>query len=115
MTVEELKAEMVKVEELDEDWHKMSRDELLENIANLIHSNRLIIIENWKEKKQIRVENLEMRQILEHGTTVLENAMNEVKHYEKLFKQGIKTILMWRTTSYLLSIILIWEVMLKNL
>ncbi len=104
------------VEDLDEDFHKMTREELLEDIAYRIQSQREMLIENWNEKKQIKFENMEMRKALEQGTKVLEKATNEMVRCEKLLKQGTKSLLVWQITSYLLGlIILILSLMIWNL
>ncbi|WP_180176918.1 hypothetical protein [Acinetobacter sp. YH12039] len=104
------------VKDLDENFHKMTREELLEDIAYRIQSQREMLVENWNEKKQIKFENMEMRKALEQGTKVLEKATNEMVRCETLLKQGTKSLLVWRTTSYLLGlIILILSLIIWNL
>lgn len=94
--------------ELDEDFYKMSKEELLEDIKYRIQADREMIILNFKEKKVLRQENRELKDALIHGTQVVENAAKKMNEYDAIIKNGTKTILMWKYSCYALSMLYVF-------
>jgi hypothetical protein len=93
--------------DLDEEFHQMTREELLDEIAIRIESYQEMLVLNYKERRVIQDENKELKEALIHGTNVVESAARKMSEYDVIIKNGTKTILMWRNTCYLLVIILI--------
>lgn len=93
--------------ELDEDFYKMSREELLEDIKFRIQADREMLILNWKEKSELRQQNKMLQKALENCLLKVEGATSDMEKYTKLMIGTAKTIKMWRSTCYLLALILI--------
>lgn len=93
--------------ELDEDFHQMTRDELLEDIKYRILADREMILLHAKERRILEQEKLEMITLLQSGDAAMARAMDKMREYDVLIKRGTKTILMWRTNCYLLIAILV--------
>lgn len=93
--------------ELSEDILSMSRDELLEDIKYRILADREMILLHAKERRILEQEKLEMITLLQRGDAAMARAMDKMREYDALIKQGTKTILMWRTNCYLLTAILV--------
>lgn len=94
--------------DLDEEFHQMTREELLQDIAYRIQSDRKMIALNREEKQALLAENKELRDAINFGTSVIEDAKQEIEYFGKVFKDNSKTILMWRRTSYILATLLLW-------
>ena len=93
--------------ELDEDFYKMSREELLEDIKFRIQADREMLVLNWKEKRELSQQNKMLQQALEKSLLKVESATSDMEKYTKLITDTTKTIKMWRRTCYLLTAILI--------
>ncbi|MFV5193104.1 hypothetical protein ACMXYY_13335 [Acinetobacter courvalinii] len=94
--------------DLDEEFHQMTREELLQDIAYRIQSDREMMAINWKERQAILAENKELRDAINFGTSVIEDAKQEIEYFGKVLKDNSKTISMWRKTSYILATLLLW-------
>ena len=93
--------------ELSEDILSMSREELLEDIKFRIQGDHEMILLHAKERRILEQEKLEMITLLQRGDAAMAHAMDKMREYDALIKRGTKTILMWRTNCYLLTVILI--------
>ena len=100
--------------ELDEDFYKMSREELLEDIKFRIQADREMLILNWKEKSELIQQNKMLQKALEDCLFKIEDANSDMEKYTKLMTGTAETIKMWRSTCYLLASILV-AVMLLTL
>lgn len=83
-------------------------EELLQDIACRIQTDREMMAINWKERQAILVENKELRDAINFGTSVIEDARQEVEYFGKVLKDNSKTISRWRKTSYISAILLLW-------
>lgn len=93
--------------ELSEDILSMSREELLEDIKFRIQGDHEMILLHAKERRILEQEKLEMITLLQRGDAAMAHAMDKMREYDALIKRGTKTILMWRTNCYLLTVMLI--------
>lgn len=95
------------VNDLDEDFHQMNREELLEDIAARIQSQREMLIEGWHEKDALKADCLELCETLKFTTGMLETLTEKVQGYEVVFIQANQKIQMWKITSYVLAILIL--------
>lgn len=86
--------------DLDEEFHQMTREELLDEIAIRIESYQEMLVLNWKERQVIQSENKDLRNTLENGTHVIEAAIKERERYQSLFKDISHKSLMWKYSCY---------------
>lgn len=93
--------------ELDEEFHQMTREELLEDIKYRILADHEMIILHAREKRILEQEKLDMIMLLQKGDEAMFYATKRMQEYDALIKRGTKTILMWRTNCYLLTAILV--------
>lgn len=93
--------------ELDEEFHRMTREELLEDIKYRILADREMIILHARERRILEQEKLDMIMLLQKGDEAMFYATERMQEYDALIKRGTKTILMWRTNCYLLTAILV--------
>ena len=93
--------------DLDEEFHQMTREELLNEIAIRIESYQEMLVLNWKERQMIQNENKDLRETLIRGTSVIEAAIQEKERYEGLFKGTSNKIKLWKYSCYALSLLYI--------
>lgn len=93
--------------DLDEDILNMSRDELLDEVADRIQAIRELMKIHRVEERMLKQENQVLQDALNRGVSVMDHATKRMQEYEVLMKQSTKTILMWRTNCYLLTAILV--------
>lgn len=93
--------------DLDEDILNMTRDELLEEVADRIQAIRELMKLHRMEERMLKQENQMLQDTLSRGASAMDHAAKRMQEYEILMKQSTKTILMWRTNCYLLTAILV--------
>lgn len=74
--------------DLDEEFHQMTREELLDEIAIRIVSYQEMLVLNWKERQLIQDENKALRNAMKKGTEAMELAYKErirLKHINKTY------------------------------
>ena len=82
--------------DLDEEFHQMTREELLDEIAIRIEEYQELLVLNWKERKSIQDENKALRSAIEKGTVAMELAYNE----RKRLKHMTKTYVLWKYSCF---------------
>lgn len=93
--------------ELDDDFYKMSREELLEDIKYRIISDREMLILNWKEKKALKQDIKMLEDALRSGTKTLEMTSIKISEYDRIMRNATRTIYMWKYSCYALVVLLI--------
>lgn len=86
--------------DLDEEFHQMTREELLDEIAIRIESYQEMLVLNWKERQLIQDENKELWGMLERGKNVINDVLKEKEKYETLFKKNSNGIFLWKYSCY---------------
>lgn len=94
--------------DLDESILIMTREELLEEVADRIQCVRELMSLHRKEEGILRQENQMLKEALTRGMTTMNHTMDKLKEFEMVIDRGTKAILMWRRSCYLLTGILIF-------
>lgn len=82
--------------DLDEEFHQMTREELLDEIAIRIESYQEMLVLNWKERQLIQDENKALRNAMEKDTVAMELAYNE----RKRLKHMTETYVLWKFSCF---------------
>lgn len=87
-------------DDLEEKFHQMTREELLDEIAFRIESYEEMCLSNYEERKELRDENKQLWEMLARGKSVMDALINEKEKFEALFKVHSNKTLMWKYSCY---------------
>ncbi len=93
--------------DLDESILKMTRDELLEEVADRIQCMRELMMLHRKEERFLKQDIKMLEDALRSGTKTLEMTTLKMKDYDRIMTNATRTIYMWKYSCYALVVLLI--------